>query len=177
MTLITPQLKAIDTKFDGNLYRSRLEARWAVFMKRLRINFMYEHEGYDLGDGVWYLPDFWLPTFNGGCFVEVKPIAFTEIEIEKVKRLVAASNMPCILAVGLPDFKCQEIVFYDVCNGIENFDISYGLMNADSAFYEDRMYMCPPYANRDLTINEGYWQSHLGLEYIWAVSDAKEARF
>jgi hypothetical protein len=38
-------LKAIDTEYDGHLYRSRLEARWAVFFDTLDIPFEYELEG------------------------------------------------------------------------------------------------------------------------------------
>lgn len=43
--------KAIETIYpwpDGNRYRSRLEARWAVFFETLGIPYEYEKEGYDL---------------------------------------------------------------------------------------------------------------------------------
>jgi hypothetical protein len=62
----------IETEFDGYRFRTRLEARWAVFFKELRIPYAYEHEGYALA-GEWYLPDFWLP--RAKCYVEVKPSA------------------------------------------------------------------------------------------------------
>lgn len=54
-------MKAIETSYDGYLFRSRLEARWAVFFNKLGIKYEYEKEGYFLGNGVKYLPDFWLP--------------------------------------------------------------------------------------------------------------------
>lgn len=63
-------LKPIETVYDGYRFRSRLEARWAVFLNSLGVPYEYEKEGYDL-DGLWYLPDFWLPTLN--CWIEVKP--------------------------------------------------------------------------------------------------------
>jgi hypothetical protein len=63
-------IKAIDTVYNGYKFRSRLEARWAVFFDSLSINYEYEKEGFDL-DGTWYLPDFWLPNLN--CWVEIKP--------------------------------------------------------------------------------------------------------
>lgn len=53
-------MKAIQTKYNGCLFRSRLEARWAIFLDALGIKWRYEIEGFDL-DGEWYLPDFWLP--------------------------------------------------------------------------------------------------------------------
>jgi hypothetical protein len=66
-------LRAIDTPYKGHLFRSRLEARWAVFFTLMGIDWEYEVEGFDL-DGVWYLPDFRLKTPQGADFwVEVKP--------------------------------------------------------------------------------------------------------
>lgn len=63
-------LKAIETRYQGCLFRSRLEARWAVFFDALDIPWEYEKEGYDLGEAGWYLPDFWLPQQQ--CFFEAK---------------------------------------------------------------------------------------------------------
>lgn len=63
-------LTPIQTEYNGHHFRSRLEARWAVFFDALGIRYDYEAEGYEL-DGVWYLPDFWLPDIE--CFVEIKP--------------------------------------------------------------------------------------------------------
>jgi len=53
------QIKAIETVYNGYRFRSRLEARWAVFFDTLGIEYRYEPEGFDL-DGIWYLPDFFL---------------------------------------------------------------------------------------------------------------------
>ncbi len=70
-TMTDHTIKAIETQFKGYRFRSRLEARWAVFFDALGIQWEYEKEGYDLGELGWYLPDFWLPEFNQ--WVEVKP--------------------------------------------------------------------------------------------------------
>ncbi len=64
-------IKAIETQYKGYRFRSRLEARWAVFFDALGVKWEYEKEGYDLADAGWYLPDFWLPELN--VFFEVKP--------------------------------------------------------------------------------------------------------
>ena len=53
-------LKAIETEYKGYRFRSRLEARWAVFFDACGVKWEYEPEGYDLGDGTYYLPDFLL---------------------------------------------------------------------------------------------------------------------
>lgn len=82
-------IKAIETFYKGYHFRSRLEARWAVFFETLGIQWKYEVEGYekDLGhfidtpdgevyqsDIKRYLPDFYLPNQwgGGGIYVEVK---------------------------------------------------------------------------------------------------------
>ncbi len=64
------KIKPIETIYKGYRFRSRLEARWAVFFDALGINWEYETEGYDIL-GEWYLPDFWLYDYN--CFAEIKP--------------------------------------------------------------------------------------------------------
>lgn len=63
-------IKAIETVYKGYKFRSRLEARWAVFFDALGIKWQYELEGFDLG-GTWYLPDFWLLDYHK--WVEIKP--------------------------------------------------------------------------------------------------------
>ena len=64
-----PRIKSIPTKYRDVLMRSKLEARVAAKFDALGIEWSYEPEGYDL-DGVWYLPDFWLPRIR--TIVEVK---------------------------------------------------------------------------------------------------------
>jgi len=54
-------IKAIETRYAGCNFRSRLEARWAVFFDHLGIKWEYEREGYVGVRGTPYLPDFWLP--------------------------------------------------------------------------------------------------------------------
>lgn len=63
-------MKAIQTEYRGYKFRSRLEARWAVFFDMLAIKYQYEAEGYELTNGKSYLPDFYLPDYD--MYVEVK---------------------------------------------------------------------------------------------------------
>lgn len=51
-------IKPIQTHYKGYHFRSRLEARWAVFFDALGLKWEYEPEGFDLGEGDFYLPDF-----------------------------------------------------------------------------------------------------------------------
>jgi hypothetical protein len=51
-------VKAIETVYNGYRFRSRLEARWAVFFDALGVEYEYEPEGFELPSGRRYLPDF-----------------------------------------------------------------------------------------------------------------------
>ena len=68
-------IKAIETYYQGIWFRSRLEARWAVFFTRMGVKWEYEREGYQF-DNYCYLPDFWIPEMKAYC--EVKPAATQE---------------------------------------------------------------------------------------------------
>lgn len=92
---------AIETRYKGYRFRSRLEARWAVFFDALKLRWEYEKEGYDLGDLGPYLPDFWLPDVN--MWAEVKPLLFTNTEKAKCRALTDATGYPCLMLVALPD--------------------------------------------------------------------------
>lgn len=64
-------IKPIETVYNGYRFRSRLEARWAVFFDAVGIEYQYEPEGFILDDGTKYLPDFYMPRFN--IYAEIKP--------------------------------------------------------------------------------------------------------
>lgn len=63
-------IQPIMTRYKGYRMRSRLEARYAVFLDHMEIPFEYEPEGFQTEHGG-YLPDFFLPTIN--LYLEVKP--------------------------------------------------------------------------------------------------------
>lgn len=92
--------RAITTRYCGYAFRSRLEARWAVFFDHLGIKWEYEPEGYELGNGLRYLPDFWLPEWK--MWVEIRPDAPDFPSIEKASRLAELSHYPVFISNGLP---------------------------------------------------------------------------
>ena len=63
-------MKAIETYYKGYRFRSRLEARWAVFFDLCQVDFEYEPKEFVLSDGTYYLPDFYLPDLH--MYFEVK---------------------------------------------------------------------------------------------------------
>lgn len=68
-------IQAIETRYKGYRFRSRLEARWAVFFDAMGLKWEYEPEGFMLPpDGDHYLPDFRVLTPQGKpIWYEVKP--------------------------------------------------------------------------------------------------------
>lgn len=90
-------MKAIETVYNGYRFRSRLEARWAVFFNSLHIRYDYEWEGFDL-DGVPYLPDFWLPQQD--CWVEIKGEGPTQEERTKACLLALHANKRAYIFSG-----------------------------------------------------------------------------
>lgn len=82
-------LKAIETYYKGYRFRSRLEARWAVFFDSLKIKWQYEPEGLILSDGTYYLPDFYLP--ESDSFFEVKGL-MTDKDAHKIEQLIEDTN-------------------------------------------------------------------------------------
>ena len=83
------EIKAIETYYKGYRFRSRLEARWAVFFDAAGIKYEYEPEGFVMSDGTKYLPDFYLP--ESKTFFECKGI-MSEFDQHKVDMFVKESG-------------------------------------------------------------------------------------
>lgn len=66
-------IKPIQTRYAGYLFRSRLEARWAVFFDHLKLDWAYEPEGFQLPSGTFYLPDFRVMMRGHPVWFEIKP--------------------------------------------------------------------------------------------------------
>lgn len=94
------QPRAIETRYKGYRFRSRLEARWAVFFDALGLRWEYEPEGFELPSGR-YLPDFYLPQY--GLWVEVKATSATAVEIAKARELMESKREPVFITCGMPD--------------------------------------------------------------------------
>jgi hypothetical protein len=100
----------IQTSYKGYRFRSRLEARWAVFFDSLGVKYEYEPDAFQTSLGG-YLPDFYLPYIAGGVFVEVKPAGgFSDDAIQKCYELSIGTRTPCVLADGSPDDVCYLIL-------------------------------------------------------------------
>ncbi|MDJ0599551.1 MAG: hypothetical protein QNJ37_11995 [Crocosphaera sp.] len=92
-------INPIETVYKGIRFRSRLEARWAVFLDTLNFKFVYEPDGYDL-NGTWYLPDFWVPDWK--AFLEIKPQQPTKEQMDKCQSLSTLTSYRVLLIAGQP---------------------------------------------------------------------------
>ena len=122
-------IKPIETKHNGYHFRSRLEARWAVFFEELGIEYLYEHEGYDLTEAnknpawfidgeprlkpeeTWYLPDFYLPDYK--WYFEIKPglKAMTSSDLGKISLLGTEHRISLINGSPWRDGYCVLAIF------------------------------------------------------------------
>lgn len=108
------QFRPLDTIYNGYRFRSRLEARWAVFFDELGLAYEYEPQGYELPpivtkgpetplscETLWYLPDFYLPELD--LIVEVKGSEMPPEDRAKVERMAFYSNSRVALLRQIPN--------------------------------------------------------------------------
>lgn len=96
---ITP----LDTLYHDTLFRSRLEARWAVAFDGYGIEWDYEPEGYEVAPGLWYLVDFYLPQVQ--MYAEVKPNDY--------RNLVAVETEALAKMIGLMRLTGRGVLYLD----------------------------------------------------------------
>lgn len=97
---MTARWGAIETTYNGIRFRSRTEARWAVLLDALRVEWEYEKEGYHLGDAGMYLPDFWL--VQQQRWLEIKGQAPNDRETTCAQALAIHTERPVAIVVGNP---------------------------------------------------------------------------
>lgn len=97
-------IKAIETRYKGYRFRSRLEARYAVLFDALGLEWEYEPEGYDLGGDLGnYLPDFFIKgNRHYGPWIEIKGRAPLPLEVRKIEVLCVNQGAYGLLLWGDP---------------------------------------------------------------------------
>ena len=99
-------VKPIETSYNGYRFRSRLEARCAVFLDAAKIPYSYEPEGFTFDDGTNYLPDFYLPEQD--TFLECKGVMGTKDE-HKIMQLAKSTGKRIIIIN--PDLTIREATY------------------------------------------------------------------
>lgn len=126
-------VKAIETIYKGRRFRSRLEARWAVFFDACGADWEYEPEGFEFDDGTKYLPDFILHNVDGrggpDVYIEVKG-KMTDADERKIEKLYVSglvdewgkSRTPVYVVGPIPNAESlSEIIAAATANGDATF--------------------------------------------------------
>ena len=165
-------MQPIDTFYNDHFFRSRLEARWAVYFDSLKQKWEYEPEGFILENGVKYLPDFFIPKLD--AYVEVKPsINLEEGDMDGILKLYKddfenkwkpfSKNKKLLLAVGLPHASSMWLL--DI-----NFKHNEMMMVYPFAYLEKESY-----GNFYYSGGYGDWSDY--QPFKGAIKNAKSARF
>lgn len=158
--------KPIQTAYKGYNFRSRLEARWAVFFDQLNIPYEYEPEGYDLGNGYYYLPDFRIDDF----FIEVKP-SEQPTEEEKAKARLLSEHAGCDVVIVCGQPLNHYSVWYRNGELVPHSGMQIGFMRFD----DDSLYLlCISGGYKEL--KENCAKMNIFCEYDAAIA-ARSARF
>jgi hypothetical protein len=99
--------KAVETTYNGQTFRSRLEARWAIVFDLLDISWEYEPQLFRTPRGH-YLPDFKIKVRSEkkSCFVEVKGPEPIPIDYERAANIAYQTGMRMRFLVGaFPSFE------------------------------------------------------------------------
>ena len=143
-------MKVIETEYKGYRFRSRLEARWAVFFDACGVRWEYEPEGYELNNGQQYLPDFLLHDVegrvDGDLHVEVKG-KMTKTDAAKINQFSEGKH-PLLVVPGIPDG--------DDIGDIESYCREWGR-------YEFPGFGGGPYPFNFQTIDGDYFVAHPGI--------------
>ena len=110
------EIRAIETVYNGYRFRSRLEARWAVFFDTIGAKWEYEPEGFELKDGTYYLPDFLLHDVQGrgsfddtfDIYIEIKG-KMADSDLHKIKLF----PLPIVVFGQIPDARWRDYIAFD----------------------------------------------------------------
>ena len=89
----------LPTRYAGQAFKSRTEARHAAFFDALELRWHYEEQGYRLPSGM-YLPDFLLPGLD--VWLEVKGRPLSPNERQRCGELQVATGRAVLVSVGRP---------------------------------------------------------------------------
>lgn len=168
-------IKAIETKYKGYRFRSKTEAYWAKFFDLIGIEWAFEAEGYELSSGAWYLPDFWLPTFNKGMYVEVKPRTHDDDKagwFTKAIDFAREADKPMWLARGVPDYRAYKVL-WNIDGDIEDY---WCIPNISKAEGKNRMYYDPDFIEATGEVKPEALEI-LGDKYVDSIGIIRATRF
>jgi hypothetical protein len=137
-------MEAKKTFYKNYYFRSKLEAKWAVFFDLLKIPYTYEPEPFLCKNKEQYTPDFFLPyaILRDGCdwvekedakmfgegtliprkpgvYLEIKPSNYVTDRLYEERITTAIQPNPLILLCGDPVESCLQIGFSSVNHNVQ----------------------------------------------------------
>ena len=148
-------IPAKETLYGGQLYRSTLEARWAMFFDLAHIKFVYEPETFycgtynDVEDStydIFYEPDFYLPEYDIYCEVKATETQLASAFLKKIQYAIDFNQTDIsgkgLLVLGqIPKYNYSIPVFKLLycCKGICAGNALFDVWNGEGCFYRSMM--------------------------------------
>ena len=169
------------TWYNNYYFRSKLEAKWAVFFDLMKIRWEYEPEAFICADGSQYTPDFYLPHVflrdeKRGLYLEIKPSSF-DGDDTYIKRISSSlKDRQLVLLVGDPmeavlNVHINENRHEQLCPWWDNYSVLIYCEDCHTVkfvFDEGNYYFCP-------TCKGGAYGTHLAISH--AAEVARNFRF
>lgn len=105
-----------ETFYNGKIYKSRAEVKWAIIFNYLNIKYEYEPKLFNLGN-IKYLPDFYLP--NQNYWIEIKSNQDGIDGENKILELSRYINDPIYVFNGYP----RTGLFQNIIDSSYNYEI------------------------------------------------------
>lgn len=116
--------RALPSRHRGVSFRSLTEVRWAAWLDALGVPWIYEPQGFPVGDDKPYLTDFWLPTWD--CYMETKSLGVPlDVAITKCRVLARETGKRVLLAAGQPGGETYHVNAY-ARGGDESMEVEQG---------------------------------------------------
>jgi hypothetical protein len=166
------QIEPVDTFYRTIRFRSRLEARWAVFLDDMEIDFAYELDPVKLGTR-FYLPDFYLPHLD--IFAEVKPTICDSADLDRIYAFAKTGMRGGILLLsGSPTFTPYPFYYNSIVDSTPELIITNALLDV---FYKRRWYSTEHRLYLDCRYEDFRCEDQFTERYVEAVEYANGARF
>lgn len=178
-------MKPLPTKYSNTTFRSRTEARWAVFFDKMIWKWKYEDQGYELESGERYLPDFELRLPNqDNWFVEVKPDNFDKFENDaymmKLLTFVHESSSNLIILDGNPSCKPFDIVshkFSEKALGMGLLQDYDPYIRWCDEYWFAQIKTCSQTGQHTLDFDDRTIAKDFGKSYLKAINETRDYKF